>query len=169
MERIDCQAPLPKDPTTALLTEMLVPAPYKVPKKKAEKKAPGTRVSGVMLYWMPHPKTTSHAPPTKGRRKRKGPPHPGRPEGLRRRPWGPGRVPGARPSYPRRLMTKRQIPLAEAGETRRNSTSPYWGQKKRKATPEGEAGMSKKGKVSLPDYSATAADSEEGWLPGRSP
>ena len=30
VERIDCPAPLPKDPATALLTEMLVPEPYKV-------------------------------------------------------------------------------------------------------------------------------------------
>ena len=42
-ERIDCPAPLPEHPATALLTEMLVPAPYKVPEKKAEKKATGTR------------------------------------------------------------------------------------------------------------------------------
>ena len=38
-ERIDCPAPLPEGPATDVLTEMLVPAPYKVP----EKKAPGTR------------------------------------------------------------------------------------------------------------------------------
>ena len=36
-------SPLPEDPADALLTEMLVPAPYKVPEKKAEKKATGTR------------------------------------------------------------------------------------------------------------------------------
>ena len=42
-EQIDCPAPLLEGPATALLTEMLVPAPYKVPEKKAEKKAPGTR------------------------------------------------------------------------------------------------------------------------------
>ena len=42
-ERIDCPAPLPEGPTDALLTEMLIPAPYKAPEKKAEKKAPGTR------------------------------------------------------------------------------------------------------------------------------
>ena len=42
-ERIDCPAPLPEGPADALLTEMLVPAPYKVPEKKAEKKAPGIR------------------------------------------------------------------------------------------------------------------------------
>ena len=42
-ERIDCLAPLPEGPADALLTEMLVPAPYKAPGKKAEKKAPGTR------------------------------------------------------------------------------------------------------------------------------
>ena len=38
-ERIDCPAPLPEDPADALLTEMLVPAPYEAP----EKKATGTR------------------------------------------------------------------------------------------------------------------------------
>ena len=42
-EQVDCPAPLPEDPADALLTEMLVPTPYKVPEKKAEKKAPGTR------------------------------------------------------------------------------------------------------------------------------
>ena len=42
-ERIDCPAPLHEDPTTALLTEMLVSVPYKVPEKKAEKKAAGAR------------------------------------------------------------------------------------------------------------------------------
>ena len=42
-EQVYCLAPLPEAPTDALLTEMLVPAPYKVPEKKAEKKASGTR------------------------------------------------------------------------------------------------------------------------------
>ena len=42
-EQVYCSAPLPEGPADALLTEMLVPVPYKVPKKKAEKKAPGTR------------------------------------------------------------------------------------------------------------------------------
>ena len=42
-ERIDCPTPLPEGPADARLAEMLVPAPYKAPKKKAEKKAPGTR------------------------------------------------------------------------------------------------------------------------------
>ena len=43
------------------------------------------------------------------------------------------------------------------------------GGKKRKAALVGESGTSKKVKVSLPDYSATAADSEEGWLPRKKP
>ena len=34
---------MPEDPATALLTEMLVPAPYEAPEKKAKKKAAGTR------------------------------------------------------------------------------------------------------------------------------
>ena len=42
-EQIDCPAPLPEDPTRALLIEMLVPAPYEAPEKKAKKKATGTR------------------------------------------------------------------------------------------------------------------------------
>ena len=43
VERIDCPAPLPEDPATALVTEMLVPAHYEVPEKKAKKKTTGTR------------------------------------------------------------------------------------------------------------------------------
>ena len=36
-------SPLPKDPTDALLTEMLAPAPYEVPGNKTKKKATGTQ------------------------------------------------------------------------------------------------------------------------------
>ena len=42
-EQIDCPAPLPESQANALLTEMLVPVPYKGPEKKADKKAPGIR------------------------------------------------------------------------------------------------------------------------------
>ena len=41
--QINCLAPLPEDTSDALLTEMLTPAPYKVPEKT--KKAKGTRKS----------------------------------------------------------------------------------------------------------------------------
>ena len=41
--KINCPAPLPEDTLDALLTEMLTPAPYKVPEKT--KKAKGTRKS----------------------------------------------------------------------------------------------------------------------------
>ena len=44
-ERIDSPALLPESPATDLLTKMLVPAPYKGPEKKANKKALGTRKS----------------------------------------------------------------------------------------------------------------------------
>ena len=44
-ERINCPAPFPEDPAPALLTVMLVPAPYEVPEKKAKKKVTGTRKS----------------------------------------------------------------------------------------------------------------------------
>ena len=38
-----CPAPLPEEPAVPLLTKMLVPTPYKVPKKTAEKEAKKTR------------------------------------------------------------------------------------------------------------------------------
>ena len=44
-EQINCPAPLPEDPTDALLTEMRTLAPYEVPEKKIKKKATGTRKS----------------------------------------------------------------------------------------------------------------------------
>ena len=43
MGRIYCPAPLLKEPAGPLLTKMLVPVPYKAPKKKAEKEAKKTR------------------------------------------------------------------------------------------------------------------------------
>ena len=44
-EQVNCPAPLPEDPADARLTGLLVPAPHVVPKKKAKKKAMGTRKS----------------------------------------------------------------------------------------------------------------------------
>ena len=43
-EKINCPTPLPEGTADALLTEMLTPAPYKVP-EKTKKKAKGTRKS----------------------------------------------------------------------------------------------------------------------------
>ena len=43
-KQINCPSPLPEDTADALLTEMLTPAPYKVP-EKTKKKAKGTRKS----------------------------------------------------------------------------------------------------------------------------
>ena len=43
VERIHCPAPLPEEPAGPLLTRMLVPAPYKAPKKEASKKVKKTR------------------------------------------------------------------------------------------------------------------------------
>ena len=44
-EQIDCPAPLPEEPTDALLTEMRSPTPYEMPEKKIKKKATGARKS----------------------------------------------------------------------------------------------------------------------------
>ena len=43
MERIQCPTPLPEEPAGPLLTKMLVPAPYKAPKKEASKQVKKTR------------------------------------------------------------------------------------------------------------------------------
>ena len=43
MERIHCPAPLPEELAGPLLTKMLVPAPYKAPKKEVSKKVKKTR------------------------------------------------------------------------------------------------------------------------------
>ena len=43
VERIHCPAPLPEEPAGPLLTKMLVPAPYKAPKKEASQKVEKTR------------------------------------------------------------------------------------------------------------------------------
>ena len=46
---------------------------------------------------------------------------------------------------------------------------PAGGDKKRKAAPTGEAEGSKKGRTLLPDYSTTAAYSDDEWLPRDKP
>ena len=43
--QINCPAPLPEGPADARLAKLMVPAPYVVPEKKANKKATGTRKS----------------------------------------------------------------------------------------------------------------------------
>ena len=118
-EQIDCSALWPKDPATALLTEMLVPAPYEVPEKKAKKKATGTRKS------------------------------------LRRKVV----------SDSLSEDTKAHSSNDNEEEEEENPLPQTEGEKKRKATPSGEAEVSKKGRTLPPDHSTTAAYSEEEWLP----
>ena len=85
--QINCPAPLAKDTAGALLTEMLAPAPYKVPEKT--KKAKGTRKSSRRQASSDSPSDDSAAhsspedeeeeeedapPPTGGEKKRKAAP-----------------------------------------------------------------------------------------------
>ena len=141
-EQVDCPAPLPEGPADALLTEMLVPAPYKAPEKKAEKKAPGTR-KGLRRKVVPEASSEddeAHSSPEGEEEEEEAAPS-GEDGGPRRQTRGPGKALGA-----------------STGVEKRRKAAPEWG-----------AGSSKKGKVSLPDYSATAAHSEEGWLPRGKP
>ena len=100
MEQIDCPAPLPEDPADALLTEMLVPAPYEVSVKKAKKKATGTRkgLQRKVISDSSSENTEAHSsheneeeeeessppPPAAGGTRKGRPPHLGRPKGPRR-------------------------------------------------------------------------------------
>ena len=61
--QINCPAPLPEDTADALLTEMLTPAPYKVPEKT--KKAKGTRKSSrrQALSYLPSDNSVTHSSP----------------------------------------------------------------------------------------------------------
>ena len=61
--QIECPAPLPEGPANALLTEMLTPAPYKVPEKT--KKAKGTRKSSrrQVLSDSPSDDSAAHSSP----------------------------------------------------------------------------------------------------------
>ena len=57
----------------------------------------------------------------------------------------------------------------EDEEEEEDAPPPTGGDKKRKAAPTGEAKASKKGRTLLPDYSTTAADGEDEWLPRAKP
>ena len=170
-EWIDSPAPLPENPANDLLTKMLVPLPYKGPEKKADKKAPGTR-KGLRSKVVQDPSEDdeAHSSP-EGEEEEEEEAAPSGKDG------GPETVnQGARRGSRRKAV----IPLlsdddeadsSRGGGEEQGETPPprIEGGKKRKAAPVGETGTSKKGKASLPDYSATTADSEEGWLPRKKP
>ena len=169
-ERIDSPAPLPESPANDLLAKMLFPLPYKGPERKADKKAPGIRKG------LRRKVTQASSEDDKAHSSLEGEEEveeaaPSRKDG------GPETANQGARRGPRR---KAVIPLSSddeeadsslEGEEEQGETPPprVGGGKKRKAAPVGETGTSKKGKASLPEYSATAADSEEGWLPRKKP
>ena len=91
--------PLPEDPADALLTEMLVLAPYEVPTKKTKKKATGTRKGlrrkdildsstdsskAHSSHENKEEEEESSPPPPAGETRKGRPTQPGRPKGPRR-------------------------------------------------------------------------------------
>ena len=169
-EWIDSPAPLPENPANDLLTKMLVPLPYKGPEKKADKKALGTR-KGLRskVTQALSEDDEAHSSPE------------GEEEEEEASPSGKDGGPESADQGVRRgSRRKAVIPLSsdddEADSSRggvgkhEETLPPRTGEeKKRKAAPEGEARTPKKGKASLPDYSAAAAHSEEEWLPRGKP
>ena len=108
MEQLDCPAPLPEDPAYAPLKEMLAPAPYEVPVKKAKKKATGTRkgLQRKVILDSSFDNSEAHSsheneeeeeessrPPQPGEARKGRPPHPGRPKGPRREGPFPQTIP----------------------------------------------------------------------------
>ena len=170
VEQVYCPAPLPEGPADALLTEMLVPATYKVPEKKAEKKAPGTR-KGLRRKVVPEASSEddeAHSTPEGEEEEEEEAPS-GKDEGPEEADQGAGRGPRRKAVIPTSFDDD-EADSSRGGGGKQEETLPprTEEEKKRKATPEGEAGASK-GKVSLPDYSATTALSEEGCLPRGKP
>ena len=166
-EQIDCPAPLPESPVNALLTEMLVPAPYKVPEKKADKKAPGTRKG---LWHKAAPKASSEEDEEDSSPEGEEGRYLDRTRGLRGRTRGPGEFPGARPSYPRRPMTTRQIPPAEAGGNKKKLHLPVLGGRKRGRPPRrGRLGRPRRERRPFRTTPPAPPIARRGGCPGRSP
>ena len=57
----------------------------------------------------------------------------------------------------------------EDGEEEKEASPPAGGEKRRNASPTGEAGGSKKGRTLPPDYSTNVEDGEEEWSPRAKP
>ena len=166
-EQIDCPAPLPEGRADALLTEMLVPAPYKVPEKKAEKKAPRIR---KVLQRKVVPEASSEDDEAdsyhEGEEEEEEDAPSGKDEGPREADQGGGKGPRCKAIIPFSSDDAETDSSRGGGRNQDETLPPCTGEeRKRKAALEGEAGASKKRKVPLPDYFATAAHSEEGWLP----
>ena len=112
-ERIDCPAPLPEDPATALLTEMLFPVPYEVPEKKAKKKATGTRkgLRRKVVSDSSSEDTKAHSSNKNEEEEEENPPP--KPRGRRKgRPPCMGRLKGPRREGPSLRTTPQQPPTA---------------------------------------------------------
>ena len=166
-EQIDCPAPLPEGPATALLTEMLVLAPYKAP----EKKVAGTR-KGLWRKVMPNASSEddeTHSSP-EGEEEEEGAAPSGEDGVPEKADQGAGKGPRRKAVIPTSSEDDEADSSRGGGGKHDEVLPPCTGEeKKRKAAPKGEARMPKKGKASLPDYSTTAAYSEEEWLPRGKP
>ena len=168
-ERIDSPAPLPESPANDLLTKMLVPAPYKGPEKKADKKAPGTR-KGLRskVTQASSEDDEAHSSPEGEEQEEAAP---SRKDGGRRwRTRGPGEALGVRPSYPCRLMTTRRIPPAEAGRNKEKNHHPVSEEGRRGRPPRwGRLGRPRMERHPFRTTPPPPPIARKGGCPGRSP
>ena len=169
-ERIGSPAPLPESPANVLLTKMLVTLPYKGPEKKANRKAPGTRkgLRSKVVQASSEDDEAQSSPEGEEEEEEAAPS--GKDGGPETADQGTRRGPRRKAVIPL-SSDDDEADSSRGGEEEQGERPPphTGGGKKRKAAPVGETGTSKKGKPPLPDYSATTADSEDGWLPRRKP
>ena len=146
---------------------MLVPTPYKAP----EKKAPGAR-KGLRRKVVPDASSEddeAHSSP-KGEEEEERATPSGEDEGPREAAQGTGKCPRRKVVIPSSSEDDEADSSRGGGGRHKDTPPPRTGEEKnRKAAPDGEARMPKKGKASLPDYSTTVAYSEEEWLPRGKP
>ena len=114
--RIYCPALLPEELAGPLLTKMLVPAPYKVPKKKTKKEAKKTR-GGLRHHGAPDTKSEdSNAHPSSEEEEE---------EEEDESPVGGGKKRTASSSLEAELPKRGKTPLPEAS-TMATGSSPEW-------------------------------------------
>ena len=167
--RLHCQG----TPVSALLAEMLVPVPYKVSEKKAEKKATGTRRGlrhEAALDASPEEDEVHFSHEGEERKKKKKAASTEGVEGSKKAATGTRK--GHRCRAVIELSSENDeedSPPEDGGEHEEMPPPRTREEKKRKSAPSGEAGTPKKGKASLPNQSTTAAFSDDECLPRGKP
>ena len=170
-EQIDCPAPLPESPANALLTEMLVPAPYKGPEKKADKKAPGIR-KGLRRKVAPEASSEddeAHSSPEGEEEEEEAAPS-GKDEGPERADQGARRGPRRKAVIPSLSDEVEALSSLEAGGSKKKLYLPALGRRKRGKPPRrGRLGRPRRERCPFRTTPPRPPIARRGGCPGGSP